>query len=539
MSHLAGTFQIVECPCGDASKNHFLSSPASQQCTHLVEQLFLSGELPLLWQIPCSSQRLSTRHDGNLDQRIGILQHPAHSGVSSLMISNGHFLLSGRNLVFLLQTTNDSVDCIEEVLFLHRFLIAPGSDKSRLIADIGNVGTREARSLTRHKVHIYAVVHLDRAEMHLKYFLAVVHIRQIDTNLTVETARTKQGFVQNINTVGSRQNDDTTIRAETIHFGKQLIERIFTFIVCPHIRVFATGTAHRINLIDKYDARSFLLSLSEEVTHTRGTYSHKHLHEIRTSHREERHIGLTRHSLGKKSLAGTRRAHQQRTLRYFTTQIGIMLRILQERNNLLDFFLGLTQSGHILESNLIFGILLIENLRAGLADTKNAATAASASATHAAHHHHPENNQQNDRAEAPKEVLKIVVLLFKFDSEIGIILLLPLAQLFGQLVGRRNLHRHIRSLTVFGGIRTKSVTDLRGLDFDGCGILVANHIYLLYCLFLYQCRDVVPAYFLGRRRRISKVEDNQEYCDGAIYPIEILARKTGGLVFVCHIFLKI
>lgn len=53
-------------------------------------------------------------------------------------------------------------------------------------------------------------------------------------DLTVETSGTEQGRVENFDAVCSRKDNDTRVCAETVHFGEQLVQRIFAFIVTPH-----------------------------------------------------------------------------------------------------------------------------------------------------------------------------------------------------------------------------------------------------------------------------------------------------------------
>ena len=72
-------------------------------------------------------------------------------------------------------------------------------------------------------------------------------------DLAVETTGTKQGLVQNIGTVSGRENNYAAVRAKSIHFGKELVECVFAFVVTSHVWIFATGTTYRINFVDKND----------------------------------------------------------------------------------------------------------------------------------------------------------------------------------------------------------------------------------------------------------------------------------------------
>ena len=93
-----------------------------------------------------------------------------------------------------------------------------GSYQCSLVANVGYVGTRETWSLTCQKVYIEVFFYLQRTQMYLEDSLTLVDIRQVDMNLTVEAPSTQQCFVQNIRTIRSSQNDNTTIRSEAVHF---------------------------------------------------------------------------------------------------------------------------------------------------------------------------------------------------------------------------------------------------------------------------------------------------------------------------------
>ena len=83
----------------------------------------------------------------------------------------------------------------------------------------------------------------------------LVQTWEIYVDFSVETTRTKQGAVEHVYTVGGCQDDDTAVGAESVHLGKEGVQGILTFIIATHSWVFASGTAHGINLIDEDDAR--------------------------------------------------------------------------------------------------------------------------------------------------------------------------------------------------------------------------------------------------------------------------------------------
>ena len=59
--------------------------------------------------------------------------------------------------------------------------------------------------------------------MHLEDLFSTSNIGQSYGDLTIETARTKQRWIQYIRTVGRSNNNDTIVSTETIHLNQQLV----------------------------------------------------------------------------------------------------------------------------------------------------------------------------------------------------------------------------------------------------------------------------------------------------------------------------
>ena len=87
------------------------------------------------------------------------------------------FLGLGHHLGLLLQTADDTVDGIEKVLLLYHRTVMTSRNQGCLIADIGDVGTRETWGLAGEEVDIYTVVNLHRLQMYLKSLLTLVEVR--------------------------------------------------------------------------------------------------------------------------------------------------------------------------------------------------------------------------------------------------------------------------------------------------------------------------------------------------------------------------
>ena len=119
------------------------------------------------------------------------------------------------------------------------------------------------------------------AKVNIENLLTLLHIRQANLNLTVETTSTHQRLIQNVGAVCCRQHDYARIGLEAIHLGEHLVECVLTLVVAREARVLATRTTDGVNLVDENDTRSLLLCLLEEVSHSRCTHSDKHLYKVR------------------------------------------------------------------------------------------------------------------------------------------------------------------------------------------------------------------------------------------------------------------
>ena len=263
-----------------------------------------------------------------------MLEHPAHCGVARLVKCNGPLLPFGDELVLFLQAAHDAVYGIQEILFAHLACIASCRNQGRFVANVGDVSAAETRGLTGKEVDINRVVFLQWAQVHIKNGFPLLEVRHVHINLAIESAGTHQSAVQNIGPVRGRKDDHTTVGAKTIHLGQQLIQRVFALVVGSHARVFATGTANGIDLIDKDDARTLVLGLLEQVPDAACAYTHKHLHEIRATERKEWHLRLPRHSFGHQGFACARRPHEQSALGNLGAKVRVFVGILEELHNL-------------------------------------------------------------------------------------------------------------------------------------------------------------------------------------------------------------
>ena len=393
-----------------------------------------------------------------------------------LVNGNRASLLIGDDLGTFLQAADDAVNGIHEILALHSLLLVASSDEGCLVADVGDIGTREAWGLPREQVEVHRAVGLDVAKVHLEYFLAVAELRQLDVDLAVKSSCTQQRLVEDVGTVGRSKDDDTTVGAEAVHLGEQLVEGALALVIAAQVCLIATGAAHGINLVDKDDAGGFLLGLPEEISHARSADADKHLNKVGTRHREEGHIGLARDSLSQQGLSGSRWAHKECALGYLATQLGVMLRVLEEVHDFgnLDFSLG--ESCNILEGDLIV-IVLVKEASLGLANAEDASTASTGTA-HSTEQEEPQSDQQDDGSESVKYHRQVITALDILHLTSEHALLAPRLDIVLELVRAGNLcgnfvdsHRggsHTKGARVLGRQRLELLARERVFQ-DGLG----------------------------------------------------------------------
>src|SRR5215204_1349013 len=203
--------------------------------------------------------------------------------------------------------------------------------------------------------------------MNLQNALATANVRVRDDNLSVKTSGPKKRRVKNVRTVRRSHQNNAVVRLETVHFDQKLVQRLLAFIM-PAAEAGTAMTSDSVDLVDKDYARCVLFALLEQIADTARTDADEHLDEIGTRDREERHICLTRNCLGQQRLTRSRRAHHQNALRDLAAELLEFLRVFQEFDDLLEFFLRFIDTGDVLECHAF--LLIIKKLRLGFAKTK-------------------------------------------------------------------------------------------------------------------------------------------------------------------------
>ena len=90
-----------------------------------------------------------------------MFQQPAQGGMTSLVGGDALALLLCHDAGAFLQSAHDAIDSVHEVLLLNEALAFAGSDQRSLVADIGDIRSREAWRLTGQELSVHAFVDLN------------------------------------------------------------------------------------------------------------------------------------------------------------------------------------------------------------------------------------------------------------------------------------------------------------------------------------------------------------------------------------------
>src|SRR5262245_550897 len=86
-------------------------------------------------------------------------------------------------------------------------------------------------------------------------------------------------------------------------------------------------TPHRVDFVDKNNARCLLFSLLEKITGSGSSNPYKHFHEIGTANTEERHLGFARNRTSQQGLARSRGSDQQTPFRNSAAKLREFFRV--------------------------------------------------------------------------------------------------------------------------------------------------------------------------------------------------------------------
>ena len=233
--------------------------------------------------------------------------------------------------------------------------------------------------------------------MDAKDLLAPFHVGLVDQHLPIEPARAEQRGVEHFGSVRRAHDDDALARVEAVHLREQLVQRLLALFMAAD-RTLDADFSQRVELVDENDARRLRFGLLKEIADAGGTYADEHLDEFGSAQAEERHVRLAGNGAGEQRLAGPRRADEQHAFRDPAAEVGVLLRVLEELDDLLQFFFRFVDAGDVREPNLHF--IVGVNLRAAARERHDAAFRAA----HPPEEEAPDADEEDERNDPAEKI---------------------------------------------------------------------------------------------------------------------------------------
>ena len=317
---------------------------------------------------------MAAGNDRDFLHRVVVRHQRTHQGMARFVVGHEALALLAHHPILLLWTGHHPLNRVVHLIHGDFGELATGGQDRRLVEQVGQIGSGEPRGAARDLVEVHILGEGLATGMHLEDLQPTAVVGAVNHHLAVKAARTHQGRIQHIGTVGGRHDDDAGVALKAIHLGEQLVEGLLPLVVAT-TQAGAALAAHGVDLVDEDNAGGTLLGVLEEVTHPAGTHPHKHLHELRTGDGEEGNTRLAGHRLGQQGFAGARGADQQHTLRNFGANGGEAIGILEEVDHLGELELGALNTSHITKGDLGLGLHLQARLALAKAHGRVAATA--------------------------------------------------------------------------------------------------------------------------------------------------------------------
>ena len=317
-------------------KNQFLCSTTARKCCYLIFQFFFTHQImfSIIYLHRISKSTGSTWYNRNFVYRCRFCLFSCYQSVSDFMIRYDQFFFIRKNTVFLLISGNYNFNTFFKICLCGKFTSITYCTKRRFIDNIGKFSSGSAGSSLRYIIKTNGICNLDFLCMYLQNLLTALKIRKFYRNSSVKTSRTKKCRVKRIRTVCCRKNYHAFGSIKAIHFCKELIQSLFTFIIATCKSSSITFLTNCINLINKYNTWCFFICLFKKITYFGRAHTNKHFYKLRSRNREKRNFSFTCNCLGKKSLTCSRRTHKQCTLWHRRPNFCILLRIMQIINDL-------------------------------------------------------------------------------------------------------------------------------------------------------------------------------------------------------------
>ena len=225
-------------------------------------------------------------------ERVCTLDDVCNDGVSGFMVGNDASFPVGDEAASAFRPSHgDSFNRLLHFCHGNCAPVSPCSQDRGFIDKVFQVSANESRRLPGDQIQFHVRIQWLALDVDVENCPASLQVRAVHGDSPVETAGAQQGRVEDVGTVCSGDEDDVGIGAEAVHFDKDLIQRLFAFIVGA-AEACTTIAPDGVDLIDEDDAGAVSLSLLEEVAHAAGANADKHFDEFGAADAEEGHSGF-------------------------------------------------------------------------------------------------------------------------------------------------------------------------------------------------------------------------------------------------------
>ena len=403
--HLPGDFrrplQVAAGSGVDLAQGDLFRRVSAQHHRHLVKQLRAAHVVVfLLRQGQRVSGCLSPGNDGNQVHFVAALQQMAHDGVSAFVIGHHPLVVLAHLVALLFRAHLHPGNRVDQQLLVDFLLPGPGAQNRRFVHHVFQVRAGGKGHPLRNVVQIHVRRQLLAAAVHLQNRDPPALVGIVHRHLPVKPARTQQRGVQNIPPVRGRHHDDAFVHRETVHFNQQLVQRLLPFVVAA-AEARAAVTSDGVDFVDENNRRGYFLRLFKKVAHATGADADKHFNKVAAADGEEGHARLSGNRLGQQGFARSGRAHQQHALGNPRADFRIVLRVLQEVDHFLKFFLLLVRACNVGKGHLVLGRILHPGPAAAEGHDPSVAAALGAHHQEPDHRHDAQHDQVRNKLVPP------------------------------------------------------------------------------------------------------------------------------------------
>mmetsp|Transcript_29281 Transcript_29281/g.113541 ORF Transcript_29281/g.113541 Transcript_29281/m.113541 type:complete len:334 (-) Transcript_29281:802-1803(-) len=266
----------------------------------------------------------------------------------SFMVSNQFLIFLAHRLRFPFKSESDTLNGIINLLHGNFVLFPSSSIDGSFVHHVLQRGPGESWCSPCNHFDVNIRPQGLSAAVNLENVNTTLEVWEFHIDPPIEATGSKKSLIQDIRPVCRSDHNDTIIAFEAVHFDQNLVERLLTLVI-------ATGNAcaslppDSINFVDEDDARSVLLRLTEQISHTRCTHANEHFHKLGSRDGEERHSCFSGNSPRKESLSGSRGTFQDHTPRDLCSELAERIGLLQEANDFLELQLRSVTARNIRE----------------------------------------------------------------------------------------------------------------------------------------------------------------------------------------------